>query len=81
MIKDKISYEWEMITQKGSYHGMIYIISQQNINLLYFKSWDEEDQSKFKFIDDLYKSLEESRRKGWKEFIINIVDIHEVVSF
>ena len=79
MIWNKDSYECEVITQKGSYHGMMHLITIQNTCILYFKSWIEEDNSKYKFLNHLFKSLEDSQRKACKEIILNIQDIFEVV--
>lgn len=81
-IDTKWSFECEIITMQGSYHGVIYIFSAHADYYLYFRSYNppDLDEHQYSFLDHKFKSLEDVQKTGRKEVFIKASDIEEIVA-
>jgi hypothetical protein len=81
-IDSKESFECEIITMQGSYHGVIYLFNAQADYYLYFRSYNptDSDEHQYSYLDHKFKSLEDVQRISRKEVFIKVSDIEEIVA-
>ena len=81
-LPSKISFECEIITIQGAFHGVLHMFESVDQSYIYFRSYTEQEKTNFKYehLNHVFRSLEDIQRVGCKEIFLHPEHISEVVA-